>query len=586
MEDRPVTRSQTRSQTQTSSQTQSKKRSRVETKETVDTTSKLDSLILMSEEERDILNGLTLDQNGHIVVDENLLSRLNPEPEPEQRIMKNPFEDCPMFISTIRNGTPLTLDFLEECSDYRKMNPDSVKMGEIIGNLPIDWLALKNSTMLEDNWDYSVKIPLNPRPTDQFNTGRCWKMAFLNLLRYPLIKKLNLEHKFEFSETYLYFYDKVERSNLFLEYIWTFREHDLQDRQVRMFTEPGAHFLSDGGCYNYAVSLVKKYGLVPKNVYGESFNSKVSSYMNETLVRVLNHMALEIFHNQDWSRSQFEKKKEEYMTIIYDLVVKFLGEPPKPTDKFTWTYKDEVGETHKVPNVTAEKFYNIIVPHEDETKMVIINDPRKPETYYMPSFSEYSTNMIGGQPSAMINLPMNEFKEIVCASLKNEDPVWMACDMGKCFDIEANTSDVNRFDYNSVLGTNVEHSKADMLDMLTSTPNHAMIFNGVDTNENLEGEVLSYNKWRIENSWGKSDGDEDSSPDHSCHRMSDAYVDKYVYMGVVDLKYFPQKITEKIMSNSQAGISYTYKATDAFGTLSLKADCKHCLGNKTLTRPK
>ena len=562
MQTKPVTRSQTRSQTK-------RRRSN---------NSKIDDLVTVVEEE--ILEGLTLSKNGkHVIVDEKLLARLLP-PQPEQ-IQRNPFEECPMFMETVRNGTPLTLDFLDNCSEYRKMNPHSVSMGEMIGVLPLDWLALKNSTIVVDNWDYSVKIAGNPKTTDQANSGRCWKFAYLNCLRYSLMKKLNVEHKFEFSESYLFFYDKIERANLFLEYMWTFRDRDLQDREVRMFTNPGGHMLSDGGCYNYVTSLVEKYGLLPKNVYSESLNSQVTGYMNDILIRVLNHMALEIFNSKDeWDREYFECKKEDYMRTIYDLVVKFLGEPPKPNDKFTWTYKDEHGELHTVPNLTAEKFYRVIVPHDTDTKMVIINDPRHPETYYMPSYSEYSTNMIGGQPGIRINLPMDEFKKVVCESLKNDSPVWMACDMGKCFDPEANTSDTNRFDYNSVLGINVEHDKADMLDMLTSTPCHAMLFNGVDTIEDKEGIVTGYKKWRVENSWGQVDGDNENSPDHGFHRMSDSYVDKYVYEAVVDLIYFDPNFSEKIMEKMKEGASYTYNAFDAFGVVASRKNCKHCNENK------
>jgi len=564
METKPVTRSQT-------------KRRRCE--KTQSKNKKMQTLVDASEEERDnILEGLTFTKNGTVVVDEKLLARLLPEPEPT--IQRNPFKECPMFMETIRNGTPLTLDFLSECSEDRKMNHHSVTMGEIIGNIPLEWLALKNSTMMTDNWDYSVKVAGNPKASDQGNSGRCWKFAYLNCLRYSLMKKLNVEHKFEFSESYLFFYDKIERANLFLEYMWTFRDRELQDREVRMFTNPGNHMLTDGGLYNYITSLVEKYGLLPKNVYTENLNSQVTGYMNETLIRVLNHMSLEIFQNSDnWDREYFESKKDEYMRIIYDLVVKFLGEPPKPTDKFNWTYKDEHGETHVVPNLTAEKFYRVIVPHED-TNMVIINDPRHPETYYMPSFSEYSTNMLGGRPAIKINLPIDEFKSVICESLKNDSPVWMACDMGKCFDPEANTSDTNRFDYSSVLGINFEHEKGDMLNMLTSTPCHAMLFNGVDTIEDGEGNVTGYNKWRVENSWGEIDGSVENSPDHGFHRMSDSYVDKYVYEAVVDLKYFDPEISQKIMDKSKTGESYTYSAFDAFGNVAMRGKCNCCNENK------
>lgn len=39
-------------------------------------------------------------------------------------------------------------------------------------------------------------------------TGRCWIFSCLNVMRLPFMKKLNIE-EFEFSQSYLFFWDKV-----------------------------------------------------------------------------------------------------------------------------------------------------------------------------------------------------------------------------------------------------------------------------------------------------------------------------------------------------------------------------------------
>ena len=349
MKQRPVTRSQTR--------LQSNKRP------------KMDSLIESCEQERDqFLEGLTFSKDGNIIVDEKLLERLQPAHAPEKQVFVNPFEEFPEFLEVLRNGTPITLDFLEECSRFRKFDKEGVRMGELIANIPIEWLALKRSEMLEDNWEYSVKVSGTPSITNQQSTGLCWCYAYMNLMRYQLMKKVPLDHRFEFSTTYVFFYDKIERSNLFLENMWNLRDKDLQDREVRMFTNPGAHFLEDGGLPSFFTNIVSKYGMVPDNVYSKNLNSNMSSFMNETLVNVLNHMALEVFRNKDvWNREYFEDKKSGYMKVIYDLVVRFLGEPPKPNDKFNWHYRDEAGESHTIQNLTPLKFYRTIIHHEIDT---------------------------------------------------------------------------------------------------------------------------------------------------------------------------------------------------------------------------
>lgn len=54
--------------------------------------------------------------------------------------------------------------------------------------------------------------------TNQKNSGRCWLFAALNTMRVPFMKSLNIED-FEFSQSYLFFWDKLERSNHFLNNI-------------------------------------------------------------------------------------------------------------------------------------------------------------------------------------------------------------------------------------------------------------------------------------------------------------------------------------------------------------------------------
>lgn len=44
--------------------------------------------------------------------------------------------------------------------------------------------------------------------TNQKSSGRCWIFAMLNAMRIPFVKQYNLE-EFEFSQGYLFFWDKV-----------------------------------------------------------------------------------------------------------------------------------------------------------------------------------------------------------------------------------------------------------------------------------------------------------------------------------------------------------------------------------------
>lgn len=54
--------------------------------------------------------------------------------------------------------------------------------------------------------------------TNQKNSGRCWLFAALNCIRVPFIKQYNLD-EFEFSQGYLFYWDKIERCHYFLNNI-------------------------------------------------------------------------------------------------------------------------------------------------------------------------------------------------------------------------------------------------------------------------------------------------------------------------------------------------------------------------------
>lgn len=63
--------------------------------------------------------------------------------------------------------------------------------------------------------DFSIELKQGSI-TNQRSSGRCWMFAALNTLRYELMHRWDLED-FEFSETYLFFWDAMEKSNTYLE---------------------------------------------------------------------------------------------------------------------------------------------------------------------------------------------------------------------------------------------------------------------------------------------------------------------------------------------------------------------------------
>lgn len=537
-----------------------------------------------------ILDGLTITKNGQYVkVDDILLKKLKQNnqtniPLTDKDIMdklKNLYSDCPEYADTLNTNNRISESVMNKIN---KVTKDTKKMSEMVGTIPLDWLALKRSTTQNLNYEYRYKTDVQPRVTDQHQSGRCWMFAGLNQLRYDFIQKMSLETKFEFSEAYLFFYDKLERSNVFLEGVWNLRDRDLDDRYMKVLTSPECHTVQDGGYWIYFKNLVMKYGLVPKSVYQDGVSCFSSESMNKTLINFLNHTALEIKNLPErTTKKSFDKLKVKYLKTVYNLLVRFMGEPPK---NFDWRYKNALHEYQEIKNLTPLKFFKVLVPHSLDTKLTFIHDPSHPENYFKTHHVEYGCSMIGGETATFINLPLETFKRAVAESLINKDPVWFACDVGNNMDPESCIMDTNLFDYKSVLGINLVHDKKEMMKAWTSLNSHAMVINGVDMDIPNNDKEYTYRKWRVFNSWGKNSNDPENLPDEGCWQMSDEWFDQFVYMAVIDLKYFEfdPTVLSKIIENKNDKI--IVRPWSFFGVVASGAGCGHCKSNKKVSKNK
>lgn len=111
---------------------------------------------------------------------------------------------------------------------------------------------------------------------------------------------------------------------------------------------------------------------------------------------------------------------------------------------------------------------------------------------------------------------------------------------------------LNNFDYNGTLGVKFGMNKAQRLDYGTSQMTHAMVFLGVNLDENGKP-----NRWKVENSWG------DKSGQDGYYIMSDAWFDEYNYQVVVNKKHMTP---EQIKAFAQEPI--VLKPWDPMGSLA------------------
>ena len=114
-------------------------------------------------------------------------------------------------------------------------------------------IALDRNVLNRNDHVYSHALKSNDA-TSQEHSGRCWLFAGLNLFRVEARKRLNLE-KFEFSQTYPMFWDKLEKSNFFLESIIATAGEPVDGRLVQFLLQSP---IQDGGQWDMFANLVQK----------------------------------------------------------------------------------------------------------------------------------------------------------------------------------------------------------------------------------------------------------------------------------------------------------------------------------------
>jgi len=359
--------------------------------------------------------------------------------------------------------------------------------------------------------------------TDQKSSGRCWLFTGLNVLRARMISKYDLGN-FQFSQNYVFFYDQLEKANLFLQSVIDTKNLPFEDRKVDwLFQNP----LSDGGQFTGVSNLITKYGLVPSTAMPETFSSESTSQMSTLLKLKLREDGLRLRETQD---KKLEAVKTEMLTEIYRMLVLCLGQPPK---EFEWTRTDSKGEIVSVERYTPKSFYDSYVGEDLENNYVMfMNDPCREwgKVYEI----EYDRHVYDGQNWLYVNLPIERIKEMAVASIKDNTAMYFSCDVGKFLNRKKGVLDINNFDYASLMGVNFTMNKEERVKTHASGSSHAMTLIAVDLKDGVP------QKWMVENSWGAESGYQ------GCLIMTDEWFNEYMFRLVVEKKYVPEDILKML----------------------------------------
>ena len=373
-----------------------------------------------------------------------------------------------------------------------------------------------NLAMIDTNFSHRVKTK---GITDQQQSGRCWLFTGLNVLRAQMIEEYDLG-ELTFSHNYLFFYDQLEKCNLFLQAVIDTKNLPMEDRQVEwLFKNP----LNDGGQFTGVSNLVMKYGVVPAEVMPENYQSNNTGQVGTLLSLKLREFGLKLRQQKD--RRSTVALKTEMLTEIYSMLVRAYGVPPT---EFEWTLRDKDGNVVSTKSYTPKSFYAEYFGDLDleEDFVMVMNDPTR--EYYKVYEIEYDRHVYDGDNWVYLNLPIDEVKALAIESIKDNTAMYFSCDVGKFLLSKKGTLDVDNFDYASLMCFEFPMNKEERVRTFASGSSHAMTLIAVDLDE--EGNAK---KWMVENSWGPQSGWKGNLI------MTDEWFEEYMFRVVVNKKYFP-----------------------------------------------
>nr|WP_320038280.1 C1 family peptidase [uncultured Bacteroides sp.] len=420
----------------------------------------------------------------------------------------------------------ISSDMLQSIKQSYQATASDKAIRNAIGSNDIKKLALNQDNLTGLDTYFSNKVE-SKGIADQKKSGRCWLFTGLNVMRAKMIAKYKLG-SFEFSQNYCFFWDQLEKSNLFLQGVIDTYKKPMDDKMVEwLFKNP----LSDGGQFTGISDIVGKYGLVPKEVMPETNSSDNTNQMANLISLKLREYGLQLREQaaKGAKKEALAKSKTEMLSTIYRMLVLNLGVPPT---EFSWTLKDAKGNPVNTKQYTPMSFFKEYVNNDLTNNYVMfMNDPTR--DYYKTYEIDFDRHRYDGKNWTYINLPINEIKEMTISSIKDSTMMYFSCDVGKFLNSDRGLLDINNFDYASLMGTSFGMDKKQRVQTFASGSSHAMTLMAVNLDK--DGKP---NKWMVENSWGATSG-------YQGHLiMTDEWFNEYMFRLVVEKKYVPAKIME------------------------------------------
>lgn len=412
----------------------------------------------------------------------------------------------------------ITQDMLNQIKSSYKHTPADKAIYNAMAETSIAVLAKNHENLANFDTNFTNKV-VSHGITDQQQSGRCWLFTGLNVLRAQMMAKYGLD-EMEFSQNYCFFYDQLEKANLFLQGIIDTREKPMDDKMVEwLFRNP----ISDGGQFTGISDVIGKYGVVPSSVMPETYSSENTSQIARLVGLKLREFGLQLRDEaaKGVKVSALEAKKTEMLSTVYRMLALAFGEP---VERFTWTMNGETKE------YTPQSFYQEYLGNDlTNNYVMLMNDPSR--EYYKCYEIDFDRHVYDGKNWTYVNLPVEDIKAMAIESIKDSTMMYFSCDVAKFLDSKRGTLDLKNFDYELLMGTTFGMNKKQRVQTFASGSSHAMTLMAVDLDKDGKPK-----KWMVENSWGAEAG-------YKGHLiMTDEWFDEYMFRLVVEKKYVPEKV--------------------------------------------
>lgn len=424
----------------------------------------------------------------------------------------------------LKELTEDTIQEFKKCyfSDEKKINLTKLFMTESISDVAFDATRAN-----QHKFEFSIDIP-TMNAVSQGAAGRCWITAGLNLLREIAARKMCKHGKeaveLEFSLAYIAFWDKMEKANCFLEKIIQNMDKSYDDKHVRSWFSCG---ITDGGFWTNFSDLVKKYGLLPKEVMPETAQSSNTEVMNNRLNYYIRKIGADIrnAYLQKQSFDEINHMKEQALNHIFSFLCECYS---CPVEEFEYQYIDSNGRS-KTSKYTPHSFRDELIDGYLDVLTPVISLPYE----HLP-YGEYCEikdiyKVINMHNEIFLNLSMDVMKNLCIEQLKNGVPIVCVADDDKMLSDELQLWDDSSFDYKNTIGFTFDMSRKDYFQLKAGNASHSMLITGVNINK----EGLP-DRWKIENSY-------DIEGLHKGYfSCSDTWFEKYMVSVVIENQYLQE----------------------------------------------